>query len=173
MRLLSCSRRDGARRPLLTFCLSTAAPPLPPDFASGSEIKISVCSWRDLIALTPNDIISKLVTSLIAISSLFGIMHIGAFLASFRDRFDRSVVLRKLLDPNECSFEQVGKDGAWTWLLTQDGAPDGVDVFQLTGCDCDLRADDSHHQPAVGPGADDYVSCLLLRCVSSPPACAP
>lgn len=104
------------------------------DFAAASAPKISVCSARDLIALTPDDIINKLRMFLYVISSLFGLMHISAMIAYRRDAFDRSVVLRKLQDPQQCLFERHGPEGAWTWLLTQDAAPEGADVFHLAGC---------------------------------------
>ena len=125
------------------------------DFASQSAPKISVCSAKDMIAISPLDIITHLKFFLILVCALFGAMLLGAGLAGARDRLDSRVVLRKIKDA-KCGFEPavIGADGkpgtpgekahghghaagaggagsVWLWTLYQESL-DG-DVFCVTG----------------------------------------
>lgn len=99
------------------------------DFASARAPKISVASPRDLIAVTPGDIITKLRFFLYLIAILFGVMHVGAALGYLRDKADRCSAIESLQAPGQCGFAE--REGAWTWFLVQDPLED--DVFKVGG----------------------------------------
>lgn len=117
------------------------------DFSSQSAPKISVCSAKDLVAISPLDLITHLKFLLILVSGLFGVMLLGAALAGARDRLDARIVMRKIKDA-KCGFEAIKVDGGgksrairvgeeqdpaavWTWMLYQERLEG--DVFCVTG----------------------------------------
>jgi hypothetical protein len=77
-----------------------------------------VCRAKDLLTLTPGDIVNKLRTFLYMICGLFGGMHLGSFVGYLTDqRGNRTMEL--LLEPGEVGFLPMGPEMAWTWLLEQ------------------------------------------------------
>lgn len=103
------------------------------DFAPATVPKISVCSAEDLVAIEPEDFVTRLRMFLILVLALFVGMHVSALLAYLRDAADRKEVLRRALDPEQAGFKEQGPEKAWTWLLLQDVPPEGAEVFQLSG----------------------------------------
>ena len=89
------------------------------DFASGGAPKISVCSAKDLLSLSPGDIVNKLRTFLYMICGLFGSMHLGSFVGYVIDRRSKRKTMEELLEPGVVGFLPMGSELAWTWLLEQ------------------------------------------------------
>jgi hypothetical protein len=89
------------------------------DFSSSSALKISVCSAKDLLSLSPGDIVNKLRTFLYMISGLFGCMHLGALIGYLSDKRSIKRVMEQLLEPGSVGFLPMGPEQAWTWLLEQ------------------------------------------------------
>lgn len=93
-------------------------------------VSAQVCSAKDLFAINPLDIITKLRFFLYLIVILFGSMHVLAFVAWLRDVSDARYVMRRLRD--ECGFSEMGEEKAWTWFLAQESDPNST-VFQVRG----------------------------------------
>ena len=99
------------------------------DFASQGAPKISVCSAKDLTAVSPGDIITKLKFFLVLICTLFGAMHLIAALAAAVDARDLRRALASVKD-ERCGFRRAGPDGAWTWELRQEPLKSQLSVVQ-------------------------------------------
>lgn len=87
------------------------------DFSSFSFPQIGIATPKQMFAITPNDIITKLRFFLCVICVLFGVMHIGAAVGGAMDAAAKRRVLAALLSDAFAFEEHPG--GVWTWSLYQ------------------------------------------------------
>ena len=92
------------------------------DFSSGSQPKITTLSVSDLLAISPQDLVTKLRFMFGVVLGLFVAMHLAALAALWFDIGDRRRMLAAAHNAQGCGFLEVPcPDGgsAWVWWLEQ------------------------------------------------------